>query len=92
VDSAKKLIQKIFAGRKGANAQDYIKAMKEQITNLSARVDTLDKMIDAESKTAREMGLFQIEEDRLRSNIDSLRNTLKVLDSLLTGDESPKRK
>jgi hypothetical protein len=92
VDSAIALVRKIYAGRDGPDARDYITLLKEEIADLSTRTATLDNMIDAETKKAREMIVFQAEDDRFRNEIDGLRNTLKVLDSLLTADESQKPK
>jgi hypothetical protein len=92
VDAAKALVRKIYEGRDASDARDYINTMKEEISELSTRIVTLDNMIDAESKTMREMSIYQITEDRFRSEINGLRNTLKVLDSLLTSDEPQKPK
>jgi hypothetical protein len=92
VDGAIALVRKIYAGRDGADARDYINTMKEEINDLATRIQTLDNMIEAETKTAREMNVYQVRDDQLRREIDGLRNTLKALDSLLTADESQKPK
>jgi hypothetical protein len=92
VDIAIALVRKIYAGREGPDAREYINMMKEEINDLSTRIMTLENMVDAETKTAREMTNFQGNEDRLLREIGGLRNRLKVLDSLLSGDEVQKPK
>ena len=92
VDSAIALVRKIYAGKEGPDARDYINTMKDEIGDLSTRLFALDNIIDAEAKTAREMNLFQVKDERMRHEIDGLRNKIKVLDSLLADDEAQKPK
>jgi predicted nucleic acid-binding Zn-ribbon protein len=92
VENVIALVRKIYAGREGTDVQDYIKMMKEEVADLGTRIETLTSLIDSETKTMREMNHYQAAEDRIRREIDGLRNTLKVLDSLLIADESQKPK
>jgi hypothetical protein len=92
VDAAITLVRKIYAGRDDSDARDYINTMKDEISDMATRVSSLDNMIDAETKTAREMNYFQVKDEQLRLEVDGLRNKFKILDSLQAADDVQKPK
>ncbi len=61
------------------DAQSYIETMKEEIADLSTRIETLTNMIDTETKKARDMTQYEVEEERLRATRDQSSKLLDVL-------------
>lgn len=93
VDDAISLIQKIYPGTDpGDVVKMTIQTMKDEINDVGTRIFTLDNMIEAETKSLRELHAFQGKDETLSREIGALKNTLKVLDSLLRADQAQKPK
>jgi hypothetical protein len=88
IDEAIKLVRKIYAGRDWNSPEGYIAMIKEEVAMVTTAIDTLSDMIAREAKTAHDTNAFEVQEERLRTEIDRLRNALKVLESLAAGDGS----
>jgi capsular exopolysaccharide synthesis family protein len=63
-----------------SDATSYINTMKEEISDLATRIQTLDNMIEAETKTARAMNEYQVKEDRLKQTKEQ---SSRFLDALI---------
>jgi hypothetical protein len=92
VDDAVALVRKIYAGRNTLDAGPYIKAMREEISAMASKIETLGKLIELEKRHARELNIYEVAEERIRRKIDSLRSALKVLDAILDTDETQRPK
>ncbi len=92
VDRATALVRKIYAGKDALDAQEYMRLMQEEVSDLATRIETLTNTIDAETRKAQEANGLQARDEQLLREIDGLRNKLKVLNSLLAGDGAQKAK
>jgi capsular exopolysaccharide synthesis family protein len=54
----------------------YISALKEEVADITTRVEALNNMFDTEAKTAREMNVYELEEERLSNNLKQSRELL----------------
>jgi hypothetical protein len=87
MDDAIALVRKVYAGRDGS---EIVAAMKEEMKDLEMQIGALNNQFEQEAKTARELNAYEIEEDKFRNAIDSLRETLAGLDTILRGEKPSK--
>jgi hypothetical protein len=71
------------------DARTYVAIMKEEIKSADAKIEALDKLMDAETQKARENPAFE-KAQRIGEEMVRLRQMLSGLDATLAGQSSPK--
>jgi hypothetical protein len=89
LDDAIALVKKVYAGKDGLDVEGCLSAMKEEIIDMTTRVNTLNNLFDAEGKQARELAVYEVADEKYRSEIDRLRQALNALDAILRGERQP---
>lgn len=87
-DNAIAAIKKMY-NREGDNGRSvrsdpndpvaFLAAMKNEIANLTTLIDTHKNMLDAQSKELREMYSYEVEEEKLKNNLEQSRDLLRAI-------------